>query len=118
MKEPKTFDPKAFSLTEAALSHFKKSMSKEEGSLGVRFSVEEAAGCSGYMYEMNFVEENKKDDLIFKFNELKVFIDPKSFAYLKGTKVDFIQEGLNEEVKFLNPNVKAVCGCGESFEIS
>ena len=37
---------------------------------------------------------------------------------LKGTKVDFIQEGLNEEVKFLNPNVKAVCGCGESFEIS
>ena len=56
MKEPKTFDPKAFSLTEAALSHFKKSMSKEEGSLGVRFSVEEAAGCSGYMYEMNFVE--------------------------------------------------------------
>ena len=33
--------------------------------------------------------------------------------------MDLIQfmEGVNEEVKFLNPNVKAVCGCGETFEI-
>ena len=27
-------------------------------------------------------------------------------------------EGVNEGVKFLNPNVKAICGCGESFEIN
>jgi Fe-S cluster assembly iron-binding protein IscA len=28
-----------------------------------------------------------------------------------------VSEGVNEEVKFLNPNVKAICGCGETFEI-
>jgi len=50
-------------------------------------------------------------------SDAKVYIDPQSFTYLKGTKVDFVSEGVNEEVKFLNPNVKAVCGCGETFEI-
>ena len=58
------------------------------------------------------------EDFIFNFEDLKVYIDPQSFTYLKGTKVDFVSEGVNEEVKFLNPNVKSVCGCGETFEIN
>tara|TARA_B100000614_G_C14201390_1_gene349935 strand:+ start:331 stop:447 length:117 start_codon:yes stop_codon:yes gene_type:complete len=36
---------------------------------------------------------------------------------LKGTTVDFEVDGVNQGIKFLNPNVKAVCGCGESFEV-
>jgi iron-sulfur cluster assembly protein len=46
-----------------------------------------------------------------------VFIDSDSFLYLKGTKVDFERDGVNEGIKFHNPNVKAICGCGESFEV-
>ena len=48
---------------------------------------------------------------------IKVFIDQNSFNFLRGTTVDYVQEGVNEQIKFLNPNVKAVCGCGESFDI-
>ena len=48
---------------------------------------------------------------------MSVFIDPNSFKFLKGTKVDFLVEGVNEGIKFLNPNVKAICGCGESFQV-
>ena len=62
-------------------------------------------------------DEGLKEDLVFNFPELEVFINPNSFKYLKGTKVDFTIEGVNQGVKFLNPNVKAVCGCGESFEV-
>lgn len=37
--------------------------------------------------------------------------------YLKGTEIDCIKEGLNEQLKFNNPNVKSACGYGESFKI-
>ena len=58
-----------------------------------------------------------QDDLFFESMGIKVFIDQNSFNFLRGTTVDYVQEGVNEQIKFLNPNVKAVCGCGESFDI-
>jgi len=44
-------------------------------------------------------------------------VDPKSLVYINGTELDFEKEGLNEGFKFNNPNVKAECGCGESFTV-
>jgi len=38
-------------------------------------------------------------------------------AYLDGTELDFVREGLNEGFKFNNPNEKDRCGCGESFNV-
>ena len=38
-------------------------------------------------------------------------------AYLEGTELDFVREGLNEGFRFNNPNEKNRCGCGESFNI-
>ena len=109
----KYFDPSSFTMSSVAVEHF-----KNNSNVGIRFSVEEASGCSGYNYAMDFVDNHADEDFIFNFEDLKVYIDPQSFTYLKGTKVDFVSEGVNEEVKFLNPNVKAVCGCGETFEIN
>ena len=71
--------------------------------------------CLDIPSESNFIKS--EDDLIFNFDDVSVFIDPSSFKFLKGTKVDFLVEGVNEGIKFLNPNVKAVCGCGESFQV-
>ena len=39
-----------------------------------------------------------------KASDVKVFIDPKSLAYLDGTELDYAREGLNEGFKFRNPN--------------
>ena len=117
MSQAESFDPNGFTLSSAAVEHFKNSLSSKEADAGIRFSVEEASGCSGYTYAMDFITEAREEDLVFDCEDLRVWIDPQSFTYLKGTTVDFVSEGVNEEVKFLNPNVKAVCGCGESFEI-
>jgi iron-sulfur cluster assembly protein len=57
------------------------------------------------------------DDQVFESHGEKVIIDPKSLAYLDGTELDFVKEGLNEGFKFNNPNVRGECGCGESFNI-
>jgi len=117
VNQPALFNPNNFSMSKAAINHFKQSLSSMDPNLGIRFSVVETSGCSGYTYALDFVKKEKKEDRVFDCEDVKVFIDPKSFTFLKGTKVDFISEGVNEEIKFLNPNVKAVCGCGESFEV-
>ena len=52
MTQTKTFDPNSFNLTEAAASHLGNSITRSNA-LGVRFSVEEASGCSGYIYELD-----------------------------------------------------------------
>ena len=38
-------------------------------------------------------------------------------AYIDGTQLDFVREGLNEGFKFNNPNERDRCGCGESFRV-
>ena len=37
--------------------------------------------------------------------------------FLKGSTLDFVKEGLKQAFKFENPNVDAMCGCGESFSV-
>ena len=111
-----SYTPSEFSLTDSAIEHFAANLEGKSFS-GIRLSVSESSGCSGYPYGIDYVEEGKSEDVVFNFNDVSVFIDAASFKFLKGTKVDFTVEGVNEGIKFLNPNVKAICGCGESFEV-
>ena len=83
---------------------------------GIRLGVR-TTGCSGLAYVLEFVDEVVADDQVFVSHGEKVIIDPKSLAYLDGTELDFVKEGLNEGFKFNNPNVRGECGCGESFNI-
>uniref|UniRef100_N1QQH5 Iron-sulfur cluster assembly protein n=1 Tax=Aegilops tauschii TaxID=37682 RepID=N1QQH5_AEGTA len=64
-----------------------------------------------------FVDELAAEDQVFESHGVKVIIDPKSLVYLDGTELDFVKEGLNEGFKFINPNVRGECGCGESFNV-
>jgi iron-sulfur cluster assembly protein len=68
-------------------------------------------------YVLEFVDELQPDDEVFESFGMKVVIDPKSLAYIDGTKLDFVREGLNEGFKFDNPNARGECGCGESFTV-
>ena len=34
-----------------------------------------------------------------------------------GTEMDFVQNKLQSEFVFNNPNITGTCGCGESFNI-
>ena len=66
---------------------------------------------------LEYVDEILPEDTMFESLGVKVYVDPKSLAYLDGTELDYVREGLNEGFKFQNPNVKDECGCGESFRI-
>ena len=106
----------AITLTENAAGHVQRSLSKRGKGLGLRVGVR-TSGCSGLAYKLEFADQVNPGDLEFESHGVRVLVDPKSLAYLDGTELDFVREGLNEGFKFNNPNEKDRCGCGESFNV-
>jgi iron-sulfur cluster assembly protein len=106
----------AITLTEKAAKHINRYIERRGKGMGLRFGVR-TTGCSGLAYKLEYVDEAAPEDQVFESYGVKVFVDPKSLPYIDGTELDFAREGLNEGFKFINPNVKDECGCGESFRI-
>jgi len=83
---------------------------------GLRVSVV-GGGCSGMSYKLDFQKEAEPTDKIFEQDGVKVFIDPKSFLFIKGLELDY-SGGLNGTgFTFKNPNASKSCGCGTSFAV-
>jgi iron-sulfur cluster assembly protein len=106
----------ALTLTEKAAKHIQKSLTNRGKGIGLRLGVK-TSGCSGMAYIMEFADVVAETDQVFESQGIKILADPKSLAYLDGTELDYVREGLNEGFQFNNPNVKDQCGCGESFHV-
>ena len=46
---------------------------------------------------------------------MTVLVDPKSFLYLSGTEIDYMDGLTGAGFTLKNPNAKGSCGCGSSF---
>ena len=103
-------------LTDRAAQHVQRYMQKRGKGVGLRLGVK-TTGCSGLAYKLEFADDIQPEDMQFESHGVRVLIDPKSLAYLDGTELDYVKEGLNEGFKFNNPNEKDRCGCGESFNV-
>jgi iron-sulfur cluster assembly protein len=106
----------AVTLTDRAAEHVRRYIEKRGRGVGLRLGVK-TTGCSGLAYKLEFADQVLPEDSQFESHGVRVLIDPKSLAYLDGTELDFVREGLNEGFKFNNPNEKDRCGCGESFNV-
>ena len=106
----------AISLTTAAAERVRNFLQSRGSGLGLRLGVRKT-GCSGFAYVINYADDSHPEDVVFEDQGVKVFVDRDSLAYIDGTEVDFVKQGLNEAFKFRNPNVKGECGCGESFNV-
>lgn len=106
----------AVSLSESAAKHVSNFIAKRGKGFGIRLGVK-TSGCSGMAYKLEFADRVDDTDLQFESHGVRVLVDPESLAYLDGTELDFVREGLNEGFRFNNPNVKGACGCGESFSV-
>jgi iron-sulfur cluster assembly protein len=85
----------AVTMTEAAARHVTRYLAKRGKGVGVRLGVK-TTGCSGLAYKLEYVDEIAPEDMVFEGHGVKVLIDPKSLAYIDGTELDFVREGLNE----------------------
>lgn len=106
----------AITLTERAANHVNSFLAKRGKGVGLRLGVR-TSGCSGLAYRIEYADAVNSEDQTFESHGVKVIVDSKSLQFLDGTELDFTREGLNEGLKFNNPNVKDECGCGESFNV-
>lgn len=106
----------SITVSESAADRVKNYLSKRGRGLGLRLAVK-TTGCSGYAYVLDYVDELGDDDVVFEDNGITVVVDRESLQFVDGTRVDFVNEGLNQMFKFHNPKVAGECGCGESFTI-
>jgi len=83
---------------------------------GLRVGVR-GGGCSGFTYFLEFVECGNKGDKELDSHGVTLFVDPKSYLYLMGTVIDFVDGLGGSGFKFTNPNARRTCGCGESFSV-
>ncbi len=112
---------KAIQLTEKALKRIRTAMAKEDVSPeqgGLRVGIL-GGGCSGLSYSIRFDTQPRERDRVYRFgeegNEVRIFVDPKSFIYLAGMILDYEETLMRQGFNFINPNSTKSCGCGSSF---
>jgi iron-sulfur cluster assembly protein len=103
-------------ITENAASKVSRHLAKRGKGLGLRIGVK-TTGCSGLAYVLEYVDKPNPEDVQYSSNNVAVFVDPKSLAYVQGLVIDWVRNGLNEGFDFKNPNERDRCGCGESFRV-
>jgi iron-sulfur cluster assembly protein len=108
----------SISLTPSAANHVQSMLQKRGKGLGLRLGTK-ASGCSGYAYVVDYADEVRDDDQVFESHGVKVIVDQQSLANLDGMEIDYVTNNiLNQGFEFRNPNVKDMCGCGESFNVA
>jgi iron-sulfur cluster assembly accessory protein len=115
-----SFDPSVdtVKVSSAAVEHFRKQLLNHKEAKAIRLSVKES-GCTGYMYVIDLVPELNPEDLRVKLgDDLNLLIARDSISVVSGTVIDLVQQGVNRQLRFLNPNAKDHCGCGESFSVN
>jgi iron-sulfur cluster assembly protein len=106
----------SISVTKSAAQQIQRQLTKRGSGLGLRLGVKKS-GCSGFAYVLDYVDEVAANDQIFENFDVKIIVDNEDLQLLNGIEVDYKKEGLNAAFKFNNPNVKGMCGCGESFAV-
>jgi iron-sulfur cluster assembly protein len=108
---------KGIQVTDRALKRIRIAMAKEgtsptEG--GLRLGIQ-GGGCSGLSYNIRFDSQPRERDRVYNFEDVRVFVDPKSFIYLHGMILDYEETLMRQGFNFINPHSTKSCGCGSSF---
>jgi iron-sulfur cluster assembly protein len=104
-------------VTEPAVKRIRVLLAKEgiaPDAGGLRLGVI-GGGCSGMSYSMKLDNNARESDHVFEFEGARVFVDPKSFVYLKGLTLDYEETLIRQGFNYINPNATRSCGCGTSF---
>ncbi len=117
--EPGNITPaqKGIQVTDRALQRIRVAMAKEgvsptEG--GLRLGIT-GGGCSGLSYNIRFDTQPRERDRVYNFDDVRIFVDPKSFIYLHGMILDYEETLMRQGFNFINPHSTKSCGCGSSF---
>jgi iron-sulfur cluster assembly protein len=103
-------------LTEDAAKKVTELLVTKPDRIGLRVGVR-GGGCSGFTYFLEFEDKMNAKDRELVSHGVKIIVDPKSFLYLMGIEIDYLDDLNGAGFKFNNPNARRTCGCGESFSV-
>lgn len=109
-----TMDLTSITLTKKAAKKFQE-IAKEDDKEGwaLRFG-DQAAGCSGFEYILDFSKQPKKNDAVYYSEGIEIHVDKTALSRLIGCTIDYV-DGLSAGgFKISNPNARGSCGCGSS----
>jgi iron-sulfur cluster assembly protein len=109
-------DERLICLTEAAGEKLRDLIARDQQGHFLRVGIS-GGGCNGLTYKMKFCSDAKRGDILVISSGIEVLVDSKSALYLKGTQLDYSHKMIGGGFKFSNPNAKASCSCGESFNL-
>ncbi len=117
MSAIQSYTPTPIQVSDTAVQKIQRLVDEEANpALKLRVYVT-GGGCSGFQYGFSFEEEAAEDDTLIEKGGITVLVDPISYPYLVGSKVDY-EEGLQgSKFSIQNPNATSTCGCGSSFSI-
>jgi iron-sulfur cluster assembly protein len=110
----KTTHAPSVTVTPKAVDKIREAFKKQGVTGGLRLGVL-GGGCSGLSYQFKFDTKSRATDKILQFDDVSVFIDPKSLVFLDGMTLDWKDSLMQSGFVFENPNAKKSCGCGTSF---
>jgi iron-sulfur cluster assembly accessory protein len=103
-------------LTASAAKRVADILADEAAGAALRVGVD-GGGCSGFRYTYEVVGARAPEDLVLERGGAIVLIDPMSLEYLRGSKIDFVDDLMGQAFKIQNPQATASCGCGTSFAV-
>lgn len=74
-------------------------------------------GCSGLQYKFRYERQPRANDSVFDAGGVRLCVDPKSYKFLDGMTLDYVETILEQRFLFKNPNAGKSCGCGKSFQV-
>ena len=89
-------------------------LKQEEDAAFLRVAIV-GGGCNGLSYKLKFVSDARQGDILVVSGGAPVVVDSKSALYLRGSQIDYSSKLVGGGFQFSNPNAKASCSCGESF---
>jgi iron-sulfur cluster assembly accessory protein len=103
-------------LTASAAKRVAAILKTEAAGSALRVGVD-GGGCSGFQYTYDIVAERAADDLVLERDGATVLIDQTSLEFLRGSKIDFVDDLMGQAFKIHNPQATSSCGCGVSFSV-
>tara|TARA_Y100001963_G_C6600132_1_gene362097 strand:- start:325 stop:651 length:327 start_codon:yes stop_codon:yes gene_type:complete len=104
----------SITITDNAKSKIKSLLSKRQTPDDYLKIGLQGGGCSGFMYNYEFITQPGEKDRVFEFDDIKICIDVKSYLFLNGMEIDYEESLLKSGLVFNTPKAQRTCGCGES----
>jgi iron-sulfur cluster assembly protein len=104
----------SITVTPIAVKKIRESFQKMGVEGGLRLGVL-GGGCSGLSYQFKFEPQPRPSDLVYNFEDVQVYVDPKSIVFLDGMTLDYKESLMHSGFEFQNPHATKSCGCGTSF---